>query len=179
MRKQVVPHLLGGLMRASVVGILGVGVLAAAFAMPTRSSGAVREGRPKCGAHGWLLNQIDSSHIYDGDVDQEATPDRDNPKIPWPGSYGLNQNGTVESDMKLGDNASVVGKFVVDTMGCVDSSSFKVVSTSDSSFTASVEKMLKRLHYEPAKKGGQKVRSWVLWKFVFFREAGASNPIAH
>jgi len=68
---------------------------------------------------------------------------------------------------------------VVDTMGCVDSSSFKVVSTSDSSFTASVEKMLKRLHYEPAKKGGQKVRSWVLWKFVFFREAGASNPIAH
>jgi hypothetical protein len=39
--------------------------------------------------------------------------------------------------------------------------------------------MLKRLHYEPAKKGGQKVRSWVLWKFVFFREAGASSPIAH
>lgn len=166
-------------MRASVVGILGVGALAAAFAMPTKSFSASPNGRPKCGAHGWLLNQIDSSHIFDGDVDQEAVPERDNPKIPWPGSYGMNQNGTVESDMKLGDNASVTGKFVVDTMGCVDSSSFKVVSTSDSAFTNSVEKMLKKLRYEPARKGGQKVRSWVLWKFVFFREAGASSPIAH
>ncbi len=132
-------------MRASVVGILGVGVLAAAFAMPTKGSGAVRDGRPKCGAHGWILNQLDSTHIYDGDVAEEAVPDRSNPKIAWPGSYGLNQNGTVESDMKIGDDASVIGKFVVDTMGCIDSSSFKVVSTSDSAFTNSVEKMLKKL----------------------------------
>lgn len=168
-------------MRASVVGILGVGALAAAFAMPTKSSGAIRDGRPKCGPHGWLLNVIDSSHIYsgNGDVDEPAVAERDNPKIPWPGSYGTNQNGTVEADMKMGENASVVGEFVVDTMGCVDSSSFKVVSTSDSAFTASVEKTLHKLHYRPAKKGGQKVRSWVLWKFVFFREAGAETPIAH
>ena len=88
-------------MRASIVGILGAGVVAIAFALPVRGSGATtRESfRPKCGAHGWVLGVLDSSHIYDTDVDQAAKPDRNNPQITWPASRGTNYNGTVEADM--------------------------------------------------------------------------------
>ncbi|HEX5177885.1 MAG TPA: energy transducer TonB [Gemmatimonadaceae bacterium] len=164
-------------MRGSVVGFIGVGAVAVAFAVPVRSSASVRDGRPKCGGHGWALNQLDTSHIYDVDVDQQAVPERGNPQIPWPGTIGQNYNGTAEADMKLSGDASVVGKFVVDTMGCVDSSTFKVVSTSDSAFTQSVERMLPKLRYEPAKKDGKKVRSWVLWKFAFYRRHGSEAPI--
>lgn len=162
-------------MRASIVGILGAGTVAIAFALPVQTYGAAtRESfRPKCGPHGWVLGVIDSSHIYDTDVDQAAKPDRNNPQIPWPASRGTNYNGTVEADMKTNGEANVVAKFVVDTVGCIDSSTFKVVSATDTAYSNAVEKMLPKLHYEPAVKDKQKVRSWVLWKFEFYRKSGA------
>lgn len=162
-------------MRASIVGVAGATAVAIAFALPVRSSGAsTRESfRPKCGAHGWVLGAIDSSHIYDTDVDKPAKPDRGNPQIPWPGSRGTNYNGTVEADMKMNGEAAIIAKFVVDTVGCIDSSTFKVVSGTDTAFSNAVERMLPKLYYEPAVKDKQKVRSWVLWKFEFYRKAGA------
>lgn len=163
-------------MRASVFGVIGAGAVALAFALPVQSSAAV-SGRPKCGGHGWLLGALDTtSHIYGQDVDKPAQADRGNPKIPWPGAPGVNQNGTVESDMRTNGEASVTGQFVVDTMGCIDSSTFKVVEATDSSFATEVEKMLPQLHYEPAQKDKHKVKSWVVWKFVFFRKNGAVLP---
>lgn len=169
-------------MRASIVGVAGAGVVVAiAFAFPGKSSAALtRESfRPKCGAHGWILGVIDSSHIYGTDVDRPATADRNNPKIPWPGSRGTNYNGTVEADMKANGEAAVVAQFVVDTVGCVDSSTFKVVSSPDTAYSNAVAHMLPKLHYEPAVKDAQKVRSWVLWKFEFFRKSGAISPIGN
>lgn len=164
-------------MRASMLGVIGTGAVALAFALPVRSPAALaRDGRPKCGGHGWLLGGLDSSHVYDQDVDKQASASRGNPKIPWPGAPGVNSNGTVEADMRSNGEASVTGRFVVDTMGCIDSSTFKVLQTTDSSFSTEVEKMLPQLHYEPAQKGKQKVRSWVVWKFVFYRRNGAVVP---
>ncbi|MGH7646933.1 MAG: energy transducer TonB [Gemmatimonadaceae bacterium] len=166
-------------MRRSIVGFIGLGAVAIAFAMPTNSSATERDGRPKCGGHGWVLNALDTSHIYDVDVDKQAVADRGNPKIAWPGTIGQNANGVSEADMKLAGNASVVGEFVVDTVGCVDSSSFKVVSSSDTAFTGAVLSMLPKLRYEPARKDGKKVRSRVLWKFEFYRQNGARAPTDH
>jgi hypothetical protein len=169
-------------MRASMVGMLAAGaVVVIAFALPVKPSAAASldSYKPKCGAHGWVLGAIDSSHIYDVDVDKPATPDRSNPKIPWPGSWGRNNDNTVEADMRTNAEASVVAKFVVDTVGCIDSSTFKVVSATDTSYSNAVAKMLPRLHYEPAVKDKQKVRSWVLWKFQFFRKSGATAPTGY
>ncbi len=162
-------------MRASIVGVAGAGAIAIAFALPVKSSTAMTRDsfRPKCGAHGWVLGALDSSHIYDTDVDQPSKPERNNPQIPWPGSRGTNYNGTVEADMRVNGEAAVVAKFVVDTAGCIDSSTFKVVSAPDTAYSNAVAHMLPKLHYEPAVKDKQKVRSWVLWKFEFYRKSGA------
>lgn len=167
-------------MRASVVGLAAAGAALVAFILPagTASGGVHRD--PKCGPHGWALNVLDSSHVYGGmEVDKPAVAYRNNPTIPWPGTRDQNDNGASEMDSRDARDASVVARFVVDTMGCIDSTSFKVVSASDSAFSKSVQSVITRLHYKPAQRGDQKVRSWVLWKFLMYRTNGAELPGTH
>ena len=166
-------------MRASVVSVAGVAATVVALAMPSRSAARVRSD-PKCGPHGSLLNSLDTSHVYGGmEVDEPAEAYRNNPTIPWPGTRDRNDNGASETDQRDAKGASVIARFVVDTVGCVDSTSFRVVEASDSSFSKAVQQVITKLHYKPAQRGGQKVRSWVLWKFLLYRRNGAEIPGTH
>ncbi|HKV51349.1 MAG TPA: energy transducer TonB [Gemmatimonadaceae bacterium] len=126
------------------------------------------------------MNILDTSHVYGGlEVDKPAEAYRNNPTIPWPGTRDQTDNGTAETDQRDAKNASVIARFVVDTMGCVDSTSFKVVSASDSAFSKAVQQYITKLHYKPAQRGDQKVRSWVLWKFLLYRANGSEIPGTH
>ncbi len=165
-------------MRLVVVSIIAIAVVTAAFGSGPRvaRAGSV-DLKPRCGAHGWVLGAFDTSHTYQGaEVDQPAVPDRSNPAIPWPSATERSASGTVETDARYGATAAVVARFVVDTVGCIDSSTFKVVQASDTSFTLAVRRALPRLRYEPGRSGGHKVRSWVLWKFVFEHRNGSEMP---
>ena len=167
-------------MRPSLVAHAGTAAVVIALAVPAAGSPARVHRDPKCGPHGWALNVLDTSHVYGGmEVDKPAEAYRNNPTIPWPGTRDENDNGTPEMDLRDAKSASVVARFVVDTMGCIDSTSFKVVAASDSSFSKAVQKVITKLHYKPAQRGKQKVRSWVLWKFLLYRTNGAEMPGAH
>jgi len=153
---------------ASSVALLGA-TLAAAPRSP--SPGAVR--LPPCVRRrpGALP---DSSRVYDSrDVDKPSVGEPGNPTAPWPGTADQSPFGTVATDQRDAASASVVAQFIVDTLGCVDSASFRVVVASDSAFVRSVLGVVSRLRYTPARKGGRKVRSLVLWKFVFYRRNGS------
>lgn len=139
---------------------------------------ASEDRKPRCGGHGWALGLLDTSRVYaEGEVDKAAQARSGNPAPDWPATSGYSTTGTVESDARYGATAQVIARFVVDTMECVDSSSFTVVQSSDSAFTMSVRHVLSRLRYEPARKNGRKVRSWVLWKFLFEHKVGAQPPM--
>ena len=167
-------------MRAFLVGLGAAGAVLVAFVGPTRTAVGAVHRDPKCGAHGWALNRLDTSRVYGGmEVDKPAEAYRNNPTIPWPGTRDESDNGTPEMDQRDSKNASVVAQFVVDTVGCIDSTSFRVVSASDSSFSKAVQSVITRLHYKPAQRGNQKVRSWVLWKFLLYRANGAELPGVH
>jgi hypothetical protein len=126
------------------------------------------------------MNVLDSSHVFGGmEVDKPAEAYQNNPTIPWPGTRDESDNGTAAMDQRDAKNASVVARFVVDTVGCIDSTSFKVVSASDSTFSKAVQELITKLHYKPAQRGNQKVRSWVLWRFLFYRTNGAEAPGSH
>jgi len=167
-------------MRPSLVAHAGTAAVLIAFAVPAAGTPARVHRDPKCGPHGWALNALDTSHVYGGmEVDKAATAYSNNPTIPWPGTRDQTDYGTSETDLRDAKSASVIARFVVDTMGCIDSTSFKVVSASDSSFSKAVQKVLTKLHYRPAERGKQKVRSWVLWKFLMFRTNGTELPGGH
>jgi hypothetical protein len=51
-----------------------------------------------------------------------------------------------------------------------------VVSSTDSAFTDEILKVLPKYRYDPAKKEGKKVRAWLTWKFLFYKEPGVRNP---
>lgn len=164
------------MVRLATLSLAAAAVVAAARASAPH---AALVARPRCGAHGSPGNAADTSRIYyDRDVDQMATADAGNPAPKWPGASYQSEYGTVRTDMRDATNASVIGRFVVDTAGCVDSSSFQPVTSSDSAFTTEVRRVLPRLRYRPATKDGHKVRSWVLWKFEFFRRNGVASPIS-
>ena len=165
-------------MRALAIVTVGLSVvvLGAAAPRPGADGAPASVFRP-CASHGAPLGVLDTSHVYeDREVDHPATASRSNPNVRWPTTADRSAAGTVESDARYGGDASVTARFVVDTLGCVDSSTFTVVTASDSAFTLAVRRVLPQLRYAPAKKGGRKVRSWVLWKFVFYRRNGAGLP---
>jgi protein TonB len=62
---------------------------------------------------------------------------------------------------------SVLAQFVVDTMGSPDPRTFKVLKTSDSSFTSAVRAELPTMRFTPAQMGGRKVKQLVQMPFDF------------
>lgn len=66
-----------------------------------------------------------------------------------------------------GVGGEVQARFVVDTLGRVESGSFKVDKTTNDLFAAAVRSHIPRMRFYPAEVGGRKVRQLVQQSFVF------------
>ena len=66
-----------------------------------------------------------------------------------------------------GVGGEVTAQFVVDTLGKVETSSFKVLKATNDMFAAAVRSHLPRMRFYPAEVGGRKVRQLVQQGFVF------------
>ncbi len=66
-----------------------------------------------------------------------------------------------------GIGGEVGAQFVVDTLGRVESGSFKVLKSSNDLFSAAVRGHVPRMRFYPAEVGGRKVRQLVQQAFVF------------
>jgi protein TonB len=66
-----------------------------------------------------------------------------------------------------GVGGEVAAQFVVDTLGRVESGSFKVLKATNDLFAAAVRSHLPRMRFYPAEVGGRKVRQLVQQAFVF------------
>jgi TonB family protein len=74
----------------------------------------------------------------------------------------------------LGTQGVVRARYVVDTLGVVDTASVLVLYSDDPGFTASVLEALRGMRFRPATKGGKAVRQAVEQQFRF-----RINPSAH
>lgn len=61
----------------------------------------------------------------------------------------------------------VIAEYVVDTLGVVEEGTFSIVSSSDPLFSEAVRIALVRAAYEPARRGGRRVRQLVHQPFTF------------
>ena len=66
-----------------------------------------------------------------------------------------------------GVSGQVMAQFVVDTLGLVDTSTFKVIESSHEQFTESVRQTLPELRFTPARADGRKVKQLVQQPFLF------------
>jgi protein TonB len=66
-----------------------------------------------------------------------------------------------------GVGGEVTGQFVVDTLGRVETGSFKVLKATNDMFASAVRSHLPRMRFYPAEVGGRKVRQLVQQGFVF------------
>jgi hypothetical protein len=110
----------------------------------------------------------------DLEVDVLAKPKKGN-KLP---AFPSVLSGSAAFDANFKDRVAgeVVARFVVDTLGCVDMRTFTVVSASDSAFTEELLKVFPKYRYDPARKDGAKVRAWLTWKFLFYKDNSARPP---
>ena len=69
--------------------------------------------------------------------------------------------------MKVGTSGSELIRFVVDTTGRAEMSSFKVLKSSHDLFTNSVKNALAQMRFYPAEIGGRKVKQLVQQPFNF------------
>jgi protein TonB len=72
--------------------------------------------------------------------------------------------------LSAGVEGQVLAQFVVDTLGRVESGSFKVLRSDHDLFTASVRSALPAMRFLPAEVGGRKVKQLVQQPFVFNRQ---------
>jgi protein TonB len=72
--------------------------------------------------------------------------------------------------LSAGVEGQVLGQFVVDTLGRVESGSFKVIRSDHDLFTAAVRSALPAMRFLPAEVGGRKVKQLVQQPFVFNRQ---------
>lgn len=66
-----------------------------------------------------------------------------------------------------GVNGEVSAQFVVDTLGRIETGSFKVLKATNDMFAAAVRSHLPRMRFYPAEVGGRKVRQLVQQGFIF------------
>lgn len=78
--------------------------------------------------------------------------------------------------MRRGVEGQVDATYVVDTTGRVDTSTFQVLASADSLFTASVRTALADTRFRPAKRSGKAVRQLVEQRFRF-KIAPAAKPV--
>lgn len=100
---------------------------------------------------------------FEFQVDRAAKPLPDNEPPHFPDALRATRS-----------RGSVLAQFVVDTMGTPDPRTFKVLRTSDSSFTSAVRAGLPTMRFTPAEIGGRKVKQLVQMPFDF--QVSAPRP---
>ncbi|HEY4218474.1 MAG TPA: energy transducer TonB [Gemmatimonadaceae bacterium] len=93
---------------------------------------------------------------FEYQVEKQAVADPHNSQPAYPDSLRARR---IEGE--------VLAQFVVDTMGHVDVSTFKVLRTTNALFSASLFESLPDMLFSPAEVGGRKVRQLVQMPFVF------------
>jgi TonB family protein len=78
---------------------------------------------------------------------------------PWPQYPASLKAAKVEGE--------VLATFVVDSLGMVDTASFRVLKSTDTLFTAAVREALPKMRFEPALLAGKNVRQHVQVPFLF------------
>ena len=107
---------------------------------------------PPASAPGEVLDQV----LYDFQVETVAKLAKDSPSPVYPPAL-----------KNLGLNGEVVAAFVVDTLGMVDTSTFRVLKSTNTLFSDAVRAALPNLRFEPAMIGRRKVKQLVQMPFVF------------
>lgn len=97
-----------------------------------------------------------SKAMFEFKIDKPALPAPGNPPPVYPEAL---EKARVEGD--------VIAQFVVDETGRPDTSSFKVLKSSNALFTQAVKAVLPAMRFEPAEVGGHKVRQLVQIPFGF------------
>jgi len=69
--------------------------------------------------------------------------------------------------LATGVSGEVTARFVVDTLGVVDVSSYAVIRSTRGEFSDAVLRALPRMRYRPATQGGRLIRQWVEQTFYF------------
>jgi protein TonB len=93
---------------------------------------------------------------FEFQVERAAIPLPDNPPPHFPDALRA-----------IRSKGSVLAQFVVDTMGSPDAYTFKVLRSSDSSFTRAVYEALATMRFTPARVEGRKVKQLVQMPFDF------------
>jgi hypothetical protein len=156
--------------------LVGGVAFAAAVVRPTAAAAPATPssvGQVRCEAGIAMLSENDSTYS-DMEVEVLAKPRRGNAEPRFPSIL----IGSAAYDLSFKDRVGgeVVARFVVDTLGCVDTRTFTVVSASDSAFTQEILRVLPKYRHHAAKKDGKKVRAWLTWRFLFYKDSGPRPP---
>lgn len=152
--------------------VLGACAIALAIRPHTPAYAAARDA--KCGEEGVVMLSESAKTYSDMEVEVLAKPKKGNRAPSFPSV--LLGSATFDANFKDRVSGEVTARFVVDVDGCVDMRTFTVVTASDSAFTEELLKVLPKYRYDPAKKDGEKVRAWLTWKFLFYKDNSARAP---
>ena len=87
-------------------------------------------------------------------------------------------NPTYPAELKAANVSGVVlAQFVVDTLGRVEASTFKVLKSDHQLFTEAVKDVLPSLRFVPAEVGGRKVKQLVQQPFTFATSKSVVGPV--
>jgi periplasmic protein TonB len=93
---------------------------------------------------------------FEFQVEKPVVPRQDNPRPTYPDAPTVRTRG-----------GEVEVRFVVDTTGLADMTTFMVLTTTDQSVTEAVRDVLPEMRFYPAESGGHKVRQLVQKVFRF------------
>lgn len=89
-------------------------------------------------------------------LDKQATPEPGGPVLRYPSALrAQGREGTVDV------------QYVVDRTGAVDSSTIRILRSTDPAFTTAVEEVLPSMHFRPAEAGGRTVKQLMQQPFMF------------
>lgn len=136
---------------ASLLLLLTAVALAGAGARTLDAQGARRECPPLPVDPVLLAN-----HAYEAcQVDREARRRGSEPRIDWRPAAG---------EIDVGTCFEAEFEFVVDTLGAPEVGTVTVVASTNGGFEDAAREVIPRLRYEPARKGGTKVRQVVRYR---------------
>jgi TonB family protein len=155
--------------RMTIVGGMAIAVSVLLFACALQSDNPAAP-KPRVGSRSVLGRPIavnDSQTYFEFQVENAVTVAPGNPRPKYPTAL---RAANIEGE--------VLAQFVADTFGTADMRTFKVLKSSDDSFTDAVREALPAMRFVPALVGGHKVKQLVQMPFQFNLSHDASPPAA-
>lgn len=100
------------------------------------------------------------------EVDKQATADPDNPLPRYQAPPNEMRAQIAPMRGLPGARGTVEAAFVIDTTGCADMSTFKVIHSDNDIYAPTVQLAVRLSHFSPAEKDGRPVREWLTTRYV-------------